>query len=313
MLRVSSSSFLLLYVLILIHVGHSFVLPLFSTPVARPTSTRRARQPPKKTKSEIAWDQRFDDLVAFQKRYGHLNVPQRPTSKIPGDYSRLSNFCRNARSQYRYRMDPDKQHLSFLTEDRIRRLERLGFVWNTHRQSWNQRYKELERFHERHGHCDVPAAWDADPGLGSWVVLQRQKYRAQERSYAGPKMKKLSKTQIQLLDDLGFRWNPQQEVWWSLYDELRDFLKEHGHLRATVSTNRRLALWLAHQRRYCREYVVSAQLEGHADVHVSGLDKDRIEALRSIGFCWLPPPGSITETPPDDIFEGYLGATPTTK
>lgn len=41
-----------------------------------------------------------------------------------------------------------------LTDDRIRRLENLGFVWSL-RDDWQKHYLELKQYKEEHGHCNV--------------------------------------------------------------------------------------------------------------------------------------------------------------
>jgi hypothetical protein len=41
-----------------------------------------------------------------------------------------------------------------LTDDRIRRLENLGFVWSL-RDDWQKHYLELKEYKEEHGHCNV--------------------------------------------------------------------------------------------------------------------------------------------------------------
>lgn len=43
-----------------------------------------------------------------------------------------------------------------LTDERIRRLEDIGFTWSL-RDDWHKHYKELQDFKAVHGHCNVPA------------------------------------------------------------------------------------------------------------------------------------------------------------
>ena len=78
------------------------------------------------------WERKFNELLKFKEKYGHVNVPQQPNKDIPDDYRELGTFCRNIRSAYKYLQDPSKAHLSFLDGDRIQRLESIGFVWNSH-------------------------------------------------------------------------------------------------------------------------------------------------------------------------------------
>jgi hypothetical protein len=268
------------------------------------------------------WEGRFRDLMAFKERYGHTNVPQYPTKAIPEDHRVSANFCRNCRTQYNYHHDPDKQHLSFLTDDRIQRLEEIGFCWNTREATWQLRWKELQEFSNIFGHSNVPARWSENKALAAWVATQRQKYRAQQEdasdddddadtaTWAAKKYygKELTQRHIQLLESVGFCWDPHRDHWWMMYDELRDFWQKHNHVKVPrgYAPNPKLPSWIVHQRRYCREYLLAVQIEGTTDgVTVSGLDFERLEALRAIdffsgleperlkalraiNFCWLP-------------------------
>lgn len=270
------------------------------------------------------WEGRFRDLVAFKEQYGHTNVPQYPTKAIPEDHRVSANFCRNCRTQYNYHHDLDKQHLSFLTDDRIQRLEEIGFCWNTREATWQLRWKELQDFSNHFGHSNVPARWSENTALAAWVATQRQKYRAQQvdaadtdtdivtapaigaaKKYYG---KELTQRHIQLLESIGFCWDPHREHWWMMYDNLKVFWQKHNHVKVPrgYTPNPKLPSWIVHQRRYCREYALAVQIEGTTDgVTVSGLDYERLEALRAvsffsgvdverlkalqaINFCWLP-------------------------
>ena len=57
-----------------------------------------------------------------------------------------------------------------LTDDRIRRLQSLGFVWSL-RDDWQKHYGELKAFKAKHGHCNVPARYNENRRLGIWVSV----------------------------------------------------------------------------------------------------------------------------------------------
>ena len=94
-------------------------------------------------------------------------------------------------------------------------------------------------------------------------------------------------------------------------------MKQNGHAKVPVNykPNPKLYNWLTTLRKYCREYILCATIDGTTDnVHISGLNEERLQALRDINFCWLPKPGGgpLTETPPKDIFEYYSDPKETT-
>lgn len=66
---------------------------------------------------------------------------------------------------------------------------------------WRAMYQRLAEFHRRHGHSNVPRAYQEDPVLASWVARQRR-LRAHPELNSQP----LSAEQIVFLDKLRFRW-----------------------------------------------------------------------------------------------------------
>ena len=68
-----------------------------------------------------------------------------------------------------------------LAEERVRRLDAVGFCWDrrltnagTIEAAWKQRFKELKSFKKEHGHCNVPVRYPPNPVLGRWVMSVRQ-------------------------------------------------------------------------------------------------------------------------------------------
>ena len=84
-----------------------------------------------------------------------------------------------------------------LTEDQVRRLEEIGFLWAAREAQWDEMFARLVRYKEGNDDCNVPKGWSEDPSLGSWVNNQRQKYRNG----------KLSEERIRRLESIGFEWS----------------------------------------------------------------------------------------------------------
>ena len=91
-----------------------------------------------------------------------------------------------------------------LSEERIRRLDELGFVWDgaleaslkKSQETWESKYAALVEYQRTHGHCRVPSDAKEHDSLGMWVSTMRA-YRKQG---------KLSEERIRRLDELGFVW-----------------------------------------------------------------------------------------------------------
>ena len=125
------------------------------------------------------WEERYQELVAFKKRFGHCDVPAGWPENRP-----LAEWGLRQRTR-------DK---SKLTGDQKRRLNELNFCWGRREANWEERFTELVAFKRKHGRSDVPKNWPQNPRLGQWVL--RQRYRKHT----------LSAQRIDKLDRLGFRW-----------------------------------------------------------------------------------------------------------
>jgi hypothetical protein len=129
---------------------------------------------------EDAWNQMYQQLIAYQKESGHCNVPQ-----IYSPNPQLGIWVNNNRRK--------KEKLD---EDKIYRLNQLGFSWNTIEDAWNQMYQQLIAYHKEYDHCNVPQSYPPNQKLATWVNKNRQNYRK----------KKLSQDRIDKLNQLGFEW-----------------------------------------------------------------------------------------------------------
>ena len=82
-----------------------------------------------------------------------------------------------------------------LTPDQLKRLNKLGFIWDARGELWERNFAALQKFHQSEGHCRVPRGHEKDGlNLGNWVGnTSRNK-------------KNLTTDQIKRLNALGFVW-----------------------------------------------------------------------------------------------------------
>lgn len=143
---------------------------------------------------ESAWHQAYQKLVSYHKKHGHCEVNIKDA-----DNKYLGGWVRTQRKN-RVRLPQRKVDL----------LDKLGFSWRVAAgksassllayqkrgaDCWMRRFKELEAFREKNGHCNVPKT--ENKPLGQWVIHQRF-YRKRNR---------LSKDRIDLLSSIGFEWS----------------------------------------------------------------------------------------------------------
>ena len=110
------------------------------------------------------------------------------------------------RRQYRLLQQGKK---SSITEERIAKLEEIGFVWDAksaNDDTWNQRYKELIEYKRKHGDCLVPYNYEPKmqlaESLGLWVIIQRTEYRLFRQGIPSS----MTQERIDKLEDIGFKW-----------------------------------------------------------------------------------------------------------
>eukprot|EP00956_Cyclotella_meneghiniana_P026874 scaffold59175_cov36-Cyclotella_meneghiniana.AAC.1 len=151
------------------------------------------------------WEKSFQELIRFKSLHDHCNV-----GRAHGEeFKKLKRWVSAQRS--------DKLKLS---NDRVRRLDEIGFVWKAERgrptlkeeldntdfdlvldtsTQWEKSLQELIRFKSLHDHCNVGRAHGEEfKQLKRWVSAQRS-----------DKLK-LSFDKVRRLDEIGFVWKAQR-------------------------------------------------------------------------------------------------------
>ncbi|MCH7864568.1 MAG: helicase associated domain-containing protein, partial [Proteobacteria bacterium] len=101
----------------------------------------------------------FGQLLAYKATHGNCNVPNRwPENPKLGVWVATQ------------RKDHKRGRLS---DDRIARLEEIGFVWDTLEAAWEEMFTALLAYKDAHGDCNVPNRWPENLQLGTWVGAQR--------------------------------------------------------------------------------------------------------------------------------------------
>lgn len=130
--------------------------------------------------NEAAWSHRFTLLLRYATTNGHCCVPISDPV--------LGMWVAKMRANHRR---------GKLPSHRVRKLEQIGFVWNTAEADWMDKFDKLLAFRRREGHACVPFN---EGELGWWVNTQRQSKRKG----------KLSADRERLLNQAAFVWNPQE-------------------------------------------------------------------------------------------------------
>ena len=145
----------------------------------------------------------------------------------------------------------------------IQKLESIGFSWNSIEDRWPEMYGQLIAYKKIHGDCNVPRGYSDNPKLGTWVKGQR----------SSKKKGKLSSEKIQKLESIGFSWDPYEDAWNQMFQELQEYKRVHDHCNvpAKYTDNPQLGAWVDGQRQQKRQGKLSSK---------------RIQKLEAIGFQW---------------------------
>ena len=156
---------------------------------------------------------------------------------------------------------------------------------------WWTLYESLKKYHATHGTSDVPKTWDENPALARWCQEQRKEYQLYQDWFRNQNSATNSTTtpskvaftcaldlpKIQLLNELGFRWDPDQEEWNLHYQQLQQYIAAHGPSTTPKlkKTHPKLANWLNTQHR---------QMTFKARGEKSRLDDDKYNKLKALGW-----------------------------
>ncbi len=178
-----------------------------------------------------SWEENYRRLVAYKGQFGNTLVPA--TYKTPDGVS-LGNWCNIQRRIYNGTLE------GCLTEERIRRLNDVGFRWNPAEEQWQAYYTSAEAYLRRFHHLDIPGDYVTKDGLklGQWIRSNRTRFH----------QGKLSKEKIESLDKIRMIWNLDEYRWNRNLEQCRAYLAEHKTLPPkdyVTADGIKLGAWLA--------------------------------------------------------------------
>ena len=208
---------------------------------------------------EDRWDRRFTQLLEYRRRFGHCRVPAKWKEDVP--------FGQWVHMQRAFKKD------GTLSEERIARLEAVGFEWACPRsraylydEHWAGMFSRLLAWQKEHGHTEVPSTWH-DRSLATWVAGQRDHW----------KHGTLQPERRRKLEAIGFAWRGTRrddaQRWERRYRQLLAFRQRFGHCRVPAKWKEDVPFghWVDVQRQFRKRGTLSAE---------------RIARLDATGFEW---------------------------
>jgi hypothetical protein len=128
---------------------------------------------------DSTWETMYNELLAYQKKHGHVNVPINGKTDLDAWVGRQRKAKR----------------ANQLSSDRIKQLDDIGFDWDPFESQWKHGYAQLLVYKAENGHVNVPQR--PRTLLGRWVRTQRESV----------KNGRLTPEHKAKLDEIGFIWN----------------------------------------------------------------------------------------------------------
>jgi hypothetical protein len=194
------------------------------------------------------WEAGYKALKLFHSKSGHCHVPQNYLSSG----LRLGIWTSSQR-----------RNKKLLTQERVKRLDDLGFIWDPVAEQWDKAFNELMDFHAKRGHCRVaPNLIKNGVSLGQWVLRQRAN------------KDELTRERVKRLESIGFSWDAYADKWEEAFSELKKYFEDKGHTQVPALyevEGLKLGAWVGTQRRTKDQ-----------------LTAERIERLNALDFSWDP-------------------------
>lgn len=171
------------------------------------------------------WEASFRKLKAYKNEYGTCQV----SLKVDSVLQRWACWQRKAFYEGK------------LPQDRLDKLNEIGFPWSIQEGYWMKMYDALIKFKKEFGHTRVPFQWTRNHKLADWV------YRTKVNKGS------LGVQKIELLNDIGFDWTLSRRnvvPWKEMYSRLLAFHRKHGHTRVPVNWEEdpKLGKWVSRMR-----------------------------------------------------------------
>ena len=215
--------------------------------------------------SKYKWEEAFNHLVAYKEAFGDCLVNK---WLIRHRYHIDISVSEKRSQKDILQIDPrlDKWvkwlRLADLTTEQVKRLNKLGMVWDLKDDEWKEFFKRLVDHKEEFGDCLVEWSLNTDHRLARWVSRKRRQKN------------KLTPEQITSLDELGFVWDLEEYLWQRGFKSLVAYKEEFGDcvVRQTpYGSHKDLARWVSRTRS-----------------QKDRLTPEQITSLDELRFAWDP-------------------------
>ena len=211
------------------------------------------------------WLQFLSDLDEFKEEYGHLDVPGNHVVEGRAVGARVMNI----RGLQRKVRESKKLVRGALSGDRFNDLDKREFIWDLEDYRWYICLKAFKKYREENNVRLIPRGLVLDGwNISKWVIRQR--------SYKRQRHPALSDEKIELLNSIGFEWEPFLSQFEIGFQKLIDFKTRESSCdvpQVHSEGDFKLGVWCNNIRKQRK---------------TGKLDANRIRELDAVGFSWAP-------------------------
>ena len=202
------------------------------------------------------WESMYEQAQKYFEQHGDLLVPRTE------EYKKLSSWIKTQRRKYK--TNNEKSNLS---QEQIKRLEKIGMVWDVIQHQWDTMYEQAKAYYEQYGSLSISDDRATEfKQLRSWIQEQKLKYNGEDKT-------DLSKKQIEQLESIGIIWDVNQTYYDNMYQQAKAYFEQHGDLLVPRKEEYKpLNTWIKTQRRKYKEK--------------KGISQEEIKSLEAIGMVW---------------------------
>jgi hypothetical protein len=271
------------------------------------------------TTKGINWDKSFEILKRFKEMHGDCAVPTSATHpRILADpeFKTLIKWVRKVKGQLKaYDIDPKSSKI--MTAGRRQKLKDIGFfdesddndkAFGLRDKNWEAKFQMLEEYKLKFGNCDIPQNSKhvrfQQPGnakfkaLISWTSRTREILEEFEKN--PDKKGVMNAERKQRLIDIGFHIKPVRkagqkfsndgelfatrekkynERFEEMFQKLKEYRAEHGHVNIPMRPNNPVRNWLMTQRSMYEQSLQGKKVP---------LTLQKMAQLQALGFQFVP-------------------------
>eukprot|EP00532_Pseudo-nitzschia_australis_P009391 CAMPEP_0168179142 /NCGR_PEP_ID=MMETSP0139_2-20121125/9647_1 /TAXON_ID=44445 /ORGANISM="Pseudo-nitzschia australis, Strain 10249 10 AB" /LENGTH=399 /DNA_ID=CAMNT_0008098875 /DNA_START=33 /DNA_END=1234 /DNA_ORIENTATION=+ len=293
----------------------------FGTNTNTNTNTNHPRRTPAlRDDHDRRWNEMYQRLSHYKDRVGHANVPQHYNNSDSNDSDSNDGATTTTTTTTTAHLGKwlDKQRQlqtnGTLDPTRYRLLQDLGVAWDVRFWKWDTMFELLVRYHQKHGHANVPQQHrekdsaaadtvddanntdadshaDSDANLGAWLKDLRT------RKMQGT----LDPAREAKLEAIGVAWDMHSFRWNHMYQ----LLLQYQRRRQPKNNQRNPNTTTTHKQQ--QQPIVIKQNHKESGKNLGGwcsrqreaykkgtLDLQRIQKLEEIGFTWTVPRRTTT-------------------